>query len=105
MPGETPIVVTPPVAAKKVTVVNPPPLPFSPIAYRSGVKTRATIVKTIAELAPAGTPDPALVAVAKATVQQLIETKFPEATGFDVLIETNAGPAAQLMVLVIPHEL
>lgn len=96
---------TQPAAPAKITLVNPPALPFTPIAVHISVKTRAGMIQRINELNPAGKPNPALVAVAKTTALALIDTFPPEVTGIELRIDSNAGRAAQLNIIVIPHEL
>jgi len=101
MPGETT-----PTQAAKVTVVNPAPAsPFTPIAVRLPVKSRATAIKLVTELAPEGKPDPAVLKIAKDTALALIGSFDDTVTGVEVHIESNAARARQVMVLVIPHEL
>lgn len=102
------IAITAPAAAPaaKATVVNPTSgTPFTPIAVRLPVKARATATKLVKELAPPGQPDPAILKVAQTTALALIESFDETVTGVEVVIESNAGKARQLMVLVIPHEL
>lgn len=99
-------IITPTQPNAKAVVVNPvPPVPFSAIAVRFPVKSRASAIKLVTDLAPAGQPDPAMVGIAKATALSLIESFPATVTGVEVIIETNAAKARQLMVCVIPHEL
>lgn len=93
-------------ASAPLQVINPPPAsPFTPIAVRLPVKSRATAIKLIGDLKPAGNPDPVVLEIARNTALALIEKKFPAATGIETVIETNAAAAAQIMVIVTPHEL
>jgi hypothetical protein len=99
-----PVVPTKPVLPVKV--VNPvPAVPYSPLAHRFPVKLRATALKLVAEFTPQGSPHPEIVAIAKQTAEALINS-FPESvTGVEVLLESNAGAARQVNVIVFPHEL
>lgn len=89
----------------KVTVLNPPALPFSPIAVHIPTKLRATALKLVAELKPEGNPNPDLLAIAKQTATALINSFDESATGIEIKIETNSGSAKQVHVIVIPHNL
>lgn len=90
----------------KITVVNPPPeTPYTPIAVRLPVKNRATAIKLVSELVPPGNPNPAILKAAQTAALSLIESFDANVTGAEVVIESNAASARQIMVLVIPHEL
>jgi hypothetical protein len=89
----------------KVTVVNPPGLPFTPIAVLLPVKLRASQVLRVKDLVPEGRPNPALLNIAKNTTTALIDSLPETATGVEVKIELGGSSALQLMVIVTPHEL
>src|SRR5688572_5068585 len=96
---------TAPTVAPKIAVTRAANPSYSPIAVHIPIKLRATAIQLVNDLQPEGNPHPDRLKVAKETALALIAAEPESTTGIEVKLEVGAGSAAQIMVIVFPHQL
>ena len=90
---------------KVVTVANPPPANFTPVAVHMPVKLRANAIQAVQDFVPLGKPNPEAVAAAKSLILSLINLLPEDVDGVEIKLEVSGHTAIQVMALVIPHKL